>query len=371
MTIIKVKTKQDWQLFHRVPHLVYQGDVNWIAPLESDIESIFDPQQNILLQKGAAKCFVLTESDRLCGRIAAFISDREPIDGRILGGIGFFECFDNPSHASSLFAAAEQYLQSQGVTSIDAPINFGSRDRYWGLLIKGFEPPLFQENYHPPYYQQLFLQNNYQLQEQILTYGGNVAEMPFKRLRNIAQRLKQRQPIYVKKFDWKEQERFVRDFCIISQATFPHNPVSYEQVNQMLDRTKDILDPNLMCIGYYQDRPAGYIVLYPNINPWLKSARGKLSFWNLPLFWLQKQLALASAKGISIGIHPDYQERGIVALLIDFLCSQWNLRRYPQIYLAGIATQNHQIRSIYEKLNLDIVRVHCTYRKDLNQRLAT
>lgn len=370
MTIIEVTTKQDWQLFHRVPHLVYEGDPNWIAPLEADIESIFDPQQNILLEKGEAKCFVLMESDRPCGRIAAFIRDREPIDNQLQGGIGFFECLDNQSYARSLFTVAENYLQSQGVTLVDAPINFGSRDRYWGLLIEGFEPPLFQENYHPAYYQQLFLQNNYQPQEQILTYGGSVTKIPFERLRAIAQRLKQRQPMYVKEFNWKERERFVEDFCAISQAAFPHNPMSQEQVNQMLDRTKDILDPHLICIGYYQEQPAGYIVLYPNINPWLKKVRGKFNFWNLPLFWLQKQFAIASAKGISIGIHPDYQERGIVALLIDFLCSQQNLQRYPQIYLAGIATQNYQIRSIYEKLNLNIVRVHCTYRKALREKLA-
>lgn len=139
----------------------------------------------------------------------------------------FFECIEGHDYATNLFQAAETYLQKRGIELVDATIDFGSRDCYWVLLVDGFEPPLFQENYHP-----------------------------------------------------------------------------------------------------------------------LKSTY--------------------SAKGISIGIHPDYQAQGIVALPIDFLCSERNLKRYPNIYLAGISTQNHQIRSIYEKLNLKIARIHSTYRKALN-----
>ncbi len=372
MEIIKVKTQQDWQLFHRVPHKVYEKDPNWIAPLEEDIESIFDINKNYLLNNGKAQCFVLLENNQPYGRIAAFIDyNFQPNPTYKQGGIGFFECIDNSNYAHSLFQIAEDYLHAQGIELIDAMINFGSRDKYWGLLIKGFEPPLFQENYHPDYYQKFLLDNNYQPQEQILTYGGNVQNIPFKRLRVISQRLQQRQPMYIRGFSFAEQERFVQDFCQICNAAFAHNSISSAQVNQMIDQGKDIIDPHLMCIGYYEDQPAGYIVLYPDINPLLKSVKGRLNLWNIPIFLLKKQFTSTyCAKGISIGIHPDYQAQGIVALLIDFLCSERNLKRYPYIYLAGITAQNHQIRSIYNKLNLKIERVHCTYRKALREDIV-
>ena len=89
MKIIEVKTKQDWRLFHRVPHEVYRHDPNWIAPLEDDIESIFDVRHNSLLKRGEAKCLVLLEGDRPCGRIAVFI-DRDRQQTYQTGGIGFF-----------------------------------------------------------------------------------------------------------------------------------------------------------------------------------------------------------------------------------------------------------------------------------------
>ena len=368
MEIIEVKTKQDWQL----PHNVYQKYPHWIAPLEQDIEGTFDINKNIALQHGAAKCFVLLENKQPCGRIAAFVDynhHQNQTDKQ--GGIGFFECLENDSYASKLFQTAEAYLRSQDIELINACVNFGSRDKFWGLLVKGFDPPLFQENYHPHYYQKFLLDNGYQPYEQILTYGGEVKNMPFERLRVVSQRLQQRQPMYVKGFSFAEQERFVRDFSEICNAAFTNNFISPAQVNRMIEQGKQIIDPNLICIGYYEDKPIGYIILYPDINPLLKNVRGKLNFWNIPIFLLRKRLTTTySAKGISIGIHPDYQSKGIVALLIDFLCSERNVKRYSHIYLAGIATQNHQIRSIYEKLNLKIARVHCTYRKALKEDIA-
>jgi hypothetical protein len=40
--------------------------------------------------------------------------------------------------------------------AMDGPINFGERDRWWGMVVEGFQEPLYCMNYNPPYYQTLF-----------------------------------------------------------------------------------------------------------------------------------------------------------------------------------------------------------------------
>ena len=40
--------------------------------------------------------------------------------------------------------------------AMDGPINFGERDKFWGLLIEGFSEPLYAMNYNAPYYKELF-----------------------------------------------------------------------------------------------------------------------------------------------------------------------------------------------------------------------
>ena len=45
-----------------------------------------------------------------------------------------------------LFDVAKHWLMQRGVEAMDGPINFGERDRWWGLVTEGFqEPPVLYE----------------------------------------------------------------------------------------------------------------------------------------------------------------------------------------------------------------------------------
>ena len=52
-----------------------------------------------------------------------------------------------------MFDHAKKWLQKRKMEAMDGPINFGERNKYWGLLIKGFEhSPVYGNNYNPKYY---------------------------------------------------------------------------------------------------------------------------------------------------------------------------------------------------------------------------
>ena len=56
-----------------------------------------------------------------------------------------------------MFDACREWLASKGMEAMDGPINFGSRDAWWGLLVDGYQyQPLYTNPYHPPYYKALF-----------------------------------------------------------------------------------------------------------------------------------------------------------------------------------------------------------------------
>ncbi|MEM6376611.1 MAG: GNAT family N-acetyltransferase [Bacteroidota bacterium] len=370
MQIVEVKQKTDWSLFYRVPAIVYKNDPNWIAPLQMEIKAVFNPEENKAFQHGQAQAFVLMDANKKpIGRIAAFIDTSEKEAGKLReGGLGFFECIENAEAAAALFKAGEDYLAQFDVQVIDGPINFGQRDKFWGLLVRGFEPALYQENYNPPYYEQFFLDAGYTPFEQILTYKGDTSVIPFKRLGAIAERLKQRQPMYVRAFSYDEADRFAKDFTEVYNASFGHfehfNPIDEPVVKKMMEQAKPILDPELACIAYYDDKPAGFVVLYPDINPLIKHAKGKLNWRTIPAFlWKKSRAKTFNAKGMGFGIHPEYQSKGIFALLINYLGTDKILAKYPKMYLATIRTHNHEIRSIYAKLKVGIDRVHVTFRK--------
>ena len=60
-----------------------------------------------------------------------------------MGGIGFFDCIDDQKAADLLFDTAKEWLSQKGMGAMDGPINFGERDRWWGLIVEGFQPPLY------------------------------------------------------------------------------------------------------------------------------------------------------------------------------------------------------------------------------------
>lgn len=375
MTIRTLQNAKDWDLFHRTLETVYRDDPQFIAPLRKEIEGIFDPAQNVAFSHGQARCFVLLDQNRPVGRIAAFIdNDRSSKQTHRTGGIGFFECIPDSAAAKMLFEAAESYLREQEVVLIDGPINFGERDKFWGLLVHHFAPPLYQENYNPAYYDDLFRENGYIPYEQILTYAGNSRDIPVDRLAQIAQRQRERHPIRIAPFEFGAMQQFAQDFAEVYNAAFnvyPHfNPVTPALVESMMETARPILDPNLACIAYFDEKPAGFIALYPDINPLLKGLNGKLNWRTIPRFlWRKSRTKVYNAKGMGFGIHPAYQSKGIFALLVEYLCSPRNLERYPRMYLATIRTHNHEIRSIYQKLHVEVDRIHVSYRKALEPGL--
>lgn len=374
--LIEVQQTKDWKYFHQAPRSVYKNNPHYIYPLEKDVQDIFNPAVNKRFEHGEARCFALLENGKAVGRIAVFIDHQHnQTQPYPLGGIGFFECINREDYAFTLLGKAENVLREKGMKAIDGPVNFGERDRFWGLLVKGFDKaPLYQENYHPPHYQQWFEEYGFRPFEQILTFRGDSKNIPFQRLAAIAQRAKERTPIRIRPFRFDEVKDFAHDFSIVYNASFKHfphfHPVHADQVSKLMEQAKTIADPNIACLAYFNDQPAGFILLFPDINPLLRHAKGKLNPWSIAVFLLKKQFQKTfNAKGLGFGVHPDYQSKGIFAVLVDHLSSPHNLQRYPKMFLAGIRTQNHEIRSMYDKLNVEIDRVHVAYRKMLDESL--
>src|SRR5690349_19567026 len=159
MKLIEVKDGRTADAFLEVNRVLNADDPNYIQPLAKDIREVFDPKKNKAFRHGEATRWILRSNDgKLIGRIAAFTNKkyRNKGDEGPVGGIGFFECINDQQAADMLFDVAKHWLLQRGMQAMDGPINFGERDRWWGLLVKGFEPPVYCLNYNPPYYQDLF-----------------------------------------------------------------------------------------------------------------------------------------------------------------------------------------------------------------------
>lgn len=376
MRILEIGNRQTWKLFHRVPHIVYQHTPNWICPLESDVEKVFNPATNKTFQNGIAKLWVLVDdSGKPQGRIAAFIDKQRNIQQSFpTGGIGFFECVENEDYAKALFEVAEQYLAAEGVKAIDGPINFGERDKFWGLLVQGYEfPPLYQENYHQPYYRRFFESSGYRPYEQVLTLKGVVAEMPYERIHALAQRVRERYGLTTRSIDPHNLPLYADHLRQVYNEAFRtflyFKPLHTHQILDMLKQLRPVMDKNMVCFAYEGSQPVGFCGMMPDINEYLKPVKGKLSFWKIPGFlWRLRAAKKKIAKGVAFGIHPDFHRKGVFPLMVDYLHNDANTGTYTAFYLPTIRGHNKMMVETCFSLGVKPERVHYAFRKMLDEQ---
>ncbi|MFT5668027.1 MAG: hypothetical protein ACI9DK_002227, partial [Vicingaceae bacterium] len=151
MTILTVNNATTEKEFHQLPFSIYKEDKSWVPHLKQDIEKVFDNKQNKFFRHGEAVRWIAQKDGKTIGRIAAFINEKANKKSNTkIGGIGFFECMNDEKAAFQLFEIAKQWIKNRGMDTIEGPINFGEKDKYWGLIIENFEyPPYSTQTYNP------------------------------------------------------------------------------------------------------------------------------------------------------------------------------------------------------------------------------
>lgn len=373
MRLLLVQSTSDISAFHRVLDLVYADDPHFIYPLRSDVEEVFDAVKNPVPHKeGRCQRWVLLDSnDRPMGRIAAFYRDKIDGAGNRLrrGGIGFFECINDTDLALRLFDVAEEWLSEQAVCSIDAPINFGDRDSFWGLLISAKTYTSYRESYNPNYYQPWFQQRGYALEIEQTTYEITQATFNFDRFSAIATRAMSNSEYRFEYFKYSELEAYAGYFAEVYNQGWAHHedfkPIHAADVYKRLKSIKPAMPEKLAIFAFAGDRPIGFFVAILEVNQVFKSFKGKMNAWN-GLRFLMNKGRIDKAKGIVFGIIPEYQNKGIeTALIMRCYEAVQFMPQLKSMELAWIGDFNPKMLSMLQSLGAELTKVHHTYRKEI------
>lgn len=371
MPLIPVTDKKSINAFYNVPFLVYENDPNWIPPLENDLAFIFNPASNPAFKEGDLMRWVLKDHrERNIGRIAAFTKSQQVMNEDYeVGGMGFFECIEDEESAFSLFEQAQSWLASKGVKAMDGPINFGERDRFWGLLVDGFKQPSYQENYNPPYYQRFFEDYGFQQYFRQETFEVRRGELAINRLKAISDKKTQNSDLWVTSIDTDKIDQFAEDFITVYNRAWENfqnfKPLSKEEVKQLFKQVKPILEKDFLLFSYSGNKPAGILFMLPDVNQIFQYFKGKMGLLQkLQFLYHRKMGTMNKLKGIVMGVHPDFQNQGVDALMIYHLVSNVETnRQYHQAELSWIGDFNPKMKAVMNKLNAKVSKVHVTYRK--------
>jgi hypothetical protein len=325
MHLIEVSDKKTAGEFLQVNAELNAGNPAYIRPLDKDINQVFDQQKNKTFRFGEATRWILKNDEgKLIGRIAAFVNKKYKNKGDDfpVGGIGFFDCINDQQAADMLFDVAKHWLMQRGMEAMDGPINFGERDRWWGLVVKGNEiPPMYGMNFNPPYYRELF--ENYGFRNffnQVcfsLKVGNRIQEKFYERHAECA-----KDPHFSSAYMKKNQlEKFAKDFTIVyNKAWAGHGGMKQLEepvVLKMFKAMKPVMDERINWFVYYNGEPVGIWVNLPDLNQWFKYLNGKFDLWHkLKFLWIKATKKNNKFTGLVFGVVPEFQGKGVDAYMI-------------------------------------------------------
>jgi len=377
MQVIEVTDRATAKDFLKVNVLMNRHNPAYIQPLNNEVNDVFDPSKNKSFKYGTAKRWILKDADgKLSGRIAAFVSTKYTNKGDTypVGSCGFFDCIDDQSAANLLFDTAKTWLQQNGMEAMDGPVNFGERDKWWGLMVEGFdEEPMYGISFNPRYYEKLFegygFQNYYNQYYYTLEAYGTLSDKYRERHARFASK-----PDYsARHVDKGNLKKFAKDFsAIYNLAWAQHNEgkeISYEAALKLFNKMKPIMDEKLVWFAYYKEEPIGMWINIPDLNQYFKYFNGKFGIWQkLRLLLLQKTTPSRKINGVAFGIVPKFQALGIDAFMIySGTLVIRKQARYQLIEMGWAGDWNPRMLGIYKAIGGIQSRRMITYRYNFDR----
>lgn len=371
MKISEVVSKKDRNNFHKTAKLIYKDDNTWVCPLDKEIEAIFDPEKNTYFKHGEATRWILQDSDnKLIGRIAAFIDiNSSTSQDQPTGGIGFFECVNKKDAAFELFDTARNWLKKKGMEAMDGPINFGETDKYWGLLVEGFTHPSYEITYNHTYYQELFETYGFKTYYKQEGFHLDVKKELPPRFLKIAEWIARKPDYEFKYFEWKSADKFVSDFVEVyneAWASFKENfePVEASYIKKTLQKAKIIIDGEFIWLAYFKGKPIAIYLMWPDVNLIFKQLNGKLSaFSMLKFLYLKKRKTITRARGVLMGVIPEFQGRGVESGIILKVAEAMKRKpEYTEIEFSWVGDFNPKMKKIFLGVGSKSVKHYITYR---------
>jgi GNAT superfamily N-acetyltransferase len=366
-----VSTSADFELFLDVPQYVYGNDPNWVPPIRSAIAAQLSPT-NPFCTYGTLQAFIALVNHQPVGRIVASVNQRLiEREGEPIGLFGYFECIPDLEIAQALFAAAEQWLQDQGIHRIRGPIDLSTHNSCL-FLVDGFDsPPMMMMPYNPPHYPQFMEQLGWHKAKDAYAYDfplNQELSKPFEKGYRIAcQSGVTFRPIHTKGQDFADDCKKIYE---LFNKAFANNwsstPRTLEEFLEEAKSLQDLVDPDVFPVAEYNGEMIGFWMGLPDYNIALKHIGGKLNWLGILKFlWYRRQID--QGRVIAICSLPEYR-RKMVPLGLIYLGMQGGLKKgkpYKRAELSWVFEDNYPSRKLIEAAGGKIYKTYRIYEKSL------
>jgi len=371
ITIKEVKTKKDLKAFVKFPFKLYKGSKYWVPPIISEELKTFNKKENPVFNDADATLFLAFNNEEIVGRVAVIINWLE-VKNQSLKKMrfGWFDFIDDLDVSQVLFNKIEEIGRSHDLEYSEGPVGFSNLDKV-GVMTEGFESiaPMITW-YNHPYYVKHYEAANYKVEK-----SYSESRFPFENVKpefflKAQELIKKRYQLRALKFTKTEEVMPYADkmFDLFNEsysslASF----VAITDVQKEYFKKKFISFVNPEYIKFVVDKDdnlVGFAIVMPAFAKALQKMNGKL----FPFGFRHILHAKKHSKDVIfylIGIHPDYQNKGVHAVIFNEYYNTFTEKGIKTCFRTPELEDNYAIHQIWKRFDPVVYKRRKTFRKEI------
>ena len=373
MKILEIDSSDPYrtQQFIDLPHKIYRDTPQWVPPLSTDTNRIFDKQHNPFYQHSNASFFLATSADGVAiGRLAVLNNQHyNDYNHEQTAFFYLFECVHNVNAAHGLFEAGFKWARKFGLSKIIGPKGFSSLDGL-GMLVEGFEHrPAFGIPYNLAYYPELVKSAGFIAHADIVSgYLSADIQLPPK-IHKISELVQQRRGLSIARYRTRRDLRHIvtqiKDlYNRMLQGTPDNVPITDEEARTMANQLLWFAEPRLIKVIFKGRAPVGLLFAYPDISAAVQRTKGRL----FPLGWIDLLLEMRRTKWVNIngaGILEEYRGLGGTAILFSEMHKSIVEGKFKHAEIVQIGVENDKMQRELRDLGIEFYKTHRIYQRSL------
>ena len=371
ITIKEATTKKDLKAFVKFPFGLYKDSKYWVPPIIKQELETFNKDKNPIFKDAEARFFLAYRNDEIVGRITAIVNWLEVNKQEIKKmRFGWFDFIDDYEVSKALLETVERIAREHQLEYAEGPVGFSNLDKV-GVMTEGFDSiaPMITW-YNHPYYIDHYIAHGYKVEKEYSESKfpfENVKPETFKKAQEL---IKRRYKIRALKFTKTEEVMPYADrmFDLFNESYASLSSfVEITDIQKEYFKNKFISFVNPEYIKFVvddNDRLVGFAIVMPRFAEALQKANGKL----FPFGFGHILKAKKNSKDVIfylIGIHPEYQNKGVHAVIFNEYYETFTEKGIRTCYRTPELEDNEAIHKIWKHFNPVVYKRRTTLRKNL------
>ncbi len=364
----ELTTKSGLRKFVKFPFRLYSNNQYWVPPLIKDELTVFNPKKNPALRHCEIRYWMAFDNGRAVGRIAGIIHETESKKEK-LARFGWIDFVDDMGVSKALLETVEKWAARYDLNGIHGPMGFSDMD-FEGMLVEGFDTPAtIATIYNYPYYSKHLEQLGYTKSADWVELKADVP-VPTKALTRRAQLVENRFKFKsLKLSNRREAVKYGKELFDVLNASYADlygfHTLTDEQINFYIEQYLGFVVVDMLSLIVNEDdRLIGFAITMPSFSKAFQKAKGRL--FPFGVFHILKALKKNDmADMYLIGIHPEYQMKGVTALIFRDMIEAYNRRGIKTAVTNPMLEENANILSQFNEYqeNTEIYKRRRAYKK--------